>query len=96
MNSFDWMAQGACAGKPADWWFDASTERAAIRICSGCPVQTERYEHAVNDPEITDGIFGGATRQARNNERLRRGIPIPSRYEGAYRAARTTPRKAEP
>lgn len=96
MTGFEWMRNGACVGKPADWWFDAATEQTAIRICLSCPVRTECFEYSVNDPSIVHGVFGGVGREARNDERRRRGIRIPHRYEGAYRAARTTPRKAEP
>lgn len=96
VTEFDWMAQGSCNGRPLDWWFDASTEQMALRICATCPVRTDCFEYAVNDTDINVGVFGGSTGRTRNDERRRRGIRVPHRYEGAYRARRTTPRKAEP
>ena len=59
-----WMDGAACAGKPVEWWFPNSVEnwqgqmRAALALCSTCPVQAECLQFAL-DSDDRHGIFGG-------------------------------------
>lgn len=68
-----WVADAACADKPADWWFpitttedgyDAFTAGQAIAVCRACPVQPDCLRHAIEANEM-HGIWGGQTERAR-------------------------------
>lgn len=85
---------GICRGKDPDLFFDKETRSAAICICHKCPIETECREYAIHYER--DGVWGGTTPGERDRIRRLRKILLPPLYDGAYRAQRTTPRKAEP
>lgn len=87
---FDWQDEATCSGKPADWWFEKEWEALAKSICGRCPVQSECLNYALVNGFV--GVWGATTPKERRRIRRERGIRLQTRYEGAYRARRTTPR----
>ena len=65
---YPWMDEAACAqpGVDPDLWFPQhhawlTSAAQAIAICNRCPVQAECLEHALTEPHVADGIWGGLT-----------------------------------
>jgi WhiB family transcriptional regulator, redox-sensing transcriptional regulator len=69
-----WMVFGACAGKPAEWFYDADLARMTERrlagiarakaICAGCPVRSDCLAYALTNREDF-GVWGGFTADER-------------------------------
>lgn len=61
-----WAAYASCRDSDPDLFFPASEEEGAeaLKICSGCPVQHECLDWAL-DARIRYGIWGGATERDR-------------------------------
>ncbi|MGI8682041.1 MAG: WhiB family transcriptional regulator [Mycobacteriales bacterium] len=71
-----WMRQAVCASTGgADDWFPSQGEanRAAKRVCRGCPVQQECLDYALRRGEVHFGIYGGTTPTTRQRMRRERG-----------------------
>lgn len=63
-----WMDSAECAkpGNDPDTWFPRIAEwrgdvAKAVAICNRCPVQVECLHHALTEPHVADGIWGGLT-----------------------------------
>lgn len=69
-----WRAQGACAGKPVEWWVPSEETNAppaeAVLACATCPVKERCRSHAVDHHEY--GYWGGTTDRDRRSIRRRR------------------------
>jgi WhiB family redox-sensing transcriptional regulator len=61
-----WAAYGTCRGVDPDLFFPGPEGDVgeATKICSGCPVQTECADWALN-MQLTYGIWGGLTERDR-------------------------------
>lgn len=66
--AMDWQASAACGGTNSHAFYKAKPSEAKA-ICAGCPVRAECLYDAV-DTDVTDGIWGGYTRQER------RALPV--------------------
>jgi WhiB family redox-sensing transcriptional regulator len=66
----DWWEQGACNGADADLFFsETKTDwRVARMYCAACPVRQKCLDYAIANDERY-GIWGGLTRQARDQVR---------------------------
>jgi WhiB family redox-sensing transcriptional regulator len=61
----DWATQGRCAGKDPDALFvEGKEQRAAKRLCRGCPVVFECLADAL-DNRTPFGVWGGMTERER-------------------------------
>jgi hypothetical protein len=81
-------ANGACIGKPTNWWFPSASNRSssddrrdaregakkAITICNSCPVQDECLAYSLEWEPV--GIWGGLPENDRDRMRRRLGIKI--------------------
>jgi WhiB family redox-sensing transcriptional regulator len=69
----DWLAQALCAQVNADdeVWFPhrGGSPAEAQRICLLCTVRRECLEFALAQPNLREGIFGGATPKMRQKMR---------------------------
>jgi WhiB family transcriptional regulator, redox-sensing transcriptional regulator len=66
------MAEALCAREVADHiWFPAkgASLQPARRICRRCPVREQCVQHAIADPSLRDGIWGGTTPKMRSRLR---------------------------
>ena len=63
-----WAAFSSCRDSDPDTFFPvtADGERAAIRICHGCPVRMDCLEFAL-EAKIRFGIWGGLTEKQRRS-----------------------------
>lgn len=80
-------SNGACVGKPVQWWFPDLVTRnpreirmqmkanadKALAICDSCPVLTECKDYAL-EWEL-HGIWGGMTERERKEYRSAHNIP---------------------
>lgn len=55
-----WREHAACRGHDVEMFYSAEEVdiRQALSVCSGCPVRTACYEHAMANGEVF-GIWGG-------------------------------------
>jgi ribosomal protein S27AE len=62
MTGTDWQ-KAACRNHPQDLWFafHETDLRAAVRICTGCPIRTDCHDHATDSDERY-GVWGGVER----------------------------------
>ena len=74
-------SDGACAGKPVNWFFPDSRSRvitrdarSALQICKTCKVMNECGNYALKWE--LHGIWGGMTERQRNVIRNERGIML--------------------
>jgi WhiB family redox-sensing transcriptional regulator len=67
----DWRDQARCATDKWAFWGPLATVRDAKRVCSVCPVIDTCLEHALDNGEMGDDVWGGYTRDERA-EMLRR------------------------
>ena len=74
----EWRKDAACLGHPVEHWFPESREfddqELAMRICNGCPVQTECLEYSLLHEQ--DGIWGGMNQTDRQKLRKQRRLRI--------------------
>lgn len=73
MEQRDWSEAANCRGVDPETFFvsGAVDNRAAIRVCGGCPVQEPCLQYALAE-EIDHGVWGGLTeRQRRSLQRQR-------------------------
>lgn len=56
----NWVLRAACRGQDVELFYssDPLQVRAAVRICSGCPVRRECFEDAIDRGEPF-GVWGG-------------------------------------
>jgi WhiB family redox-sensing transcriptional regulator len=68
-----WQRDGACAGRVehADLWFPKARENAdqARAVCERCAVRDECLAFAINNNNITDGVWGGQSPSERQHLR---------------------------
>lgn len=83
--STEWRARGNCGPESADWFFVSGhgqrgmsvENRAALELCSACPVVDECYDHAEAHPELDSSrIAGGRVWRGTARERRRGGRPV--------------------
>lgn len=69
-----WRAQGACAGKPIEWWYPGRGESNAdaVAVCAGCPVLVECRQWGIEHEN--NGVWGGLSERERRRVRRRLGI----------------------
>lgn len=65
-----WAVFAACRDRDPDAFFPVTPgdERAALRICSGCPVRQDCLEFAL-EARVRFGIWGGLTEKQRRSLR---------------------------
>ncbi len=63
-----WAAFATCRDRDPDTFFPATSdgEREAVRVCSGCPVQIDCLEFAL-EAKIRFGVWGGMTEKQRRS-----------------------------
>jgi WhiB family redox-sensing transcriptional regulator len=73
----EWMAQGACVGKPQRWFYPEmhagpGLSNKAKELCAACPVRQQCLDYAIANAE-QHGIWGGMATRERQREAVRRG-----------------------
>ncbi len=61
-----WMDEAACRGRSPELFYanDEVLLRAAVQVCSSCPVRRQCLEYALSYG-IEDGVWGGRTERER-------------------------------
>lgn len=85
-----WATRAACKGKPAYWFevanpdwsprFALRCQEQAARVCTGCPVRVECYDHAKRNGEV--GVWGGHLFTVHHGRR--RGVDLIARLRDGY------------
>jgi len=78
----NWASEGACKGKPSDWWFPPKGMTSQVReniaearrICGECPVSEECLDHSLHWE--VEGVWGGKSSRERRDIRRERGIRL--------------------
>lgn len=71
-SSMGWADQGACVGKPTEWWFPYGTsfpDARAVAVCAVCPVAVQCLAWALAHHE--QGTWAGTTVDDRDRIRRR-------------------------
>lgn len=89
MSDLDFAEEGACRGKPADWFFpesagyheqlgrkygESNADPRALALCADCPVIMECRQWGLAHEK--HGIWGGLTASKRDQIRKRAGLRL--------------------
>jgi WhiB family redox-sensing transcriptional regulator len=83
-DEWAWQEESNCRGEDSEVFFldpqargknKRDKEKAAKKICKGCPVVQQCLDHALSIPEFF-GVWGGMTADERNSILRKQGLRI--------------------